>query len=113
MLEMFSSALMPGFDSKEALGSSDPDPVGTEPTSETDKAKGSQGEASDVEQVNRIQTEKTAEVKEDGSRPFNVGGEQTLRTKVEQLDKENSKDDVKMDPQTLSVSDSQNDRVEL
>ncbi|XP_051931067.1 prolyl 3-hydroxylase 1 [Hippocampus zosterae] len=113
MLEMFSTSLMPGFDSKEALGSSDHNPVVTERTSETDEAKVSQGEAPDVEQVNSIQTEKTSEVKEDGSQPFNVGREQTLKTKVEQLDKKSSKDDVKMDHQTLSMSDSHNDKDEL
>uniref|UniRef100_A0A3Q2Z7C2 procollagen-proline 3-dioxygenase n=1 Tax=Hippocampus comes TaxID=109280 RepID=A0A3Q2Z7C2_HIPCM len=39
--------------------------------------------------------------------------EEKVLSYIEQLDKESSKDDLKMDPQTLSMSDSQNDKDEL
>ncbi|XP_077384585.1 prolyl 3-hydroxylase 1-like isoform X1 [Festucalex cinctus] len=109
MLDLFSTTLMPDFNSKEAMVNSDYHPLVTEPTRETDKAIVNRGEATDVEQVNtyNIHTEKAAEVKKDGIQPANIDGQQTPKSEVEQLDA------VKMDPKTPSMAGSQTGKDEL
>ncbi|XP_061639937.1 prolyl 3-hydroxylase 1 [Phyllopteryx taeniolatus] len=110
MLEMFSTTLMKDFNSKEAMVSSDHYSMVTETTRETDKTEVDQQETKDEEKVNTYNIQRTAEVKTDAVHPVNIDGQQTLRTKVEQLDKNNSKNAVKMDAQTPS---SQNSKDEL
>ncbi|XP_049589040.1 prolyl 3-hydroxylase 1 [Syngnathus scovelli] len=92
MLEMFARALMPGFDSKG--------PMLTQLARETEQAKANQQEApGGEEQVETypVQTDKTVEVNKDGIQPVDIDGQDTLQTKVEELEQINA---GKMDHKT-------------
>ncbi|XP_061687561.1 prolyl 3-hydroxylase 1 isoform X2 [Syngnathoides biaculeatus] len=104
MMEMLSTTFMKDFNSKEEILSSDYYYMVTQPPRENVKEKVDQQETEDVEEVNtyNIPTARIAEVKTDGVHHVNMDGQQTLKTKVQQLDKNNSKNALKMYAQTPS-----------